>query len=69
MRAAIGESGSMVVLCFAQTCPGALRGRRGAHVGPEAADFWRRRGFVESRDDPLILFSSIAAIAASLTGV
>ncbi len=35
-------------------------------VDPQAADFWRRRGFVASRDDPLILFRSIAAIAASL---
>jgi GNAT superfamily N-acetyltransferase len=35
-------------------------------VDPDAADFWRRRGFVESRDDPLVLFRSIAAIAASL---
>jgi GNAT superfamily N-acetyltransferase len=35
-------------------------------VDPDAANFWRRRGFVESRDDPLILFRSIAAIAASL---
>lgn len=35
-------------------------------VDVEAADFWRRRGFVESLDDHLILFRSIAAIAASL---
>ncbi len=32
----------------------------------EAAAFWRRRGFVPSRDDPLVLFRSMAAIAASL---
>lgn len=35
-------------------------------VDPEAADFWRRRGFVSLHDDPLILFRSIAAIAASM---
>jgi GNAT superfamily N-acetyltransferase len=35
-------------------------------VDADAADFWRRRGFVESRDDRLILFRSIAAIAASM---
>ncbi|MDX8462297.1 GNAT family N-acetyltransferase [Mesorhizobium sp. VK2B] len=32
----------------------------------EAAQFWQRRGFLPTRDDPLILFRSIAAIAASL---
>jgi GNAT superfamily N-acetyltransferase len=31
-----------------------------------AAAFWARRGFLPSRDDPLILFRSIADIAASL---
>lgn len=35
-------------------------------VDAEAAAFWHRRGFLPSRDDPLILFRSIAAIAASL---
>lgn len=35
-------------------------------VDPEAAAFWQRRGFVASRDDPLVLFRSIEAIAASL---
>jgi GNAT superfamily N-acetyltransferase len=35
-------------------------------VDDEAALFWRRRGFVPSRDDPLILFRSFAEIAASL---
>lgn len=35
-------------------------------VDAEAATFWRRRGFIPSRDDPLILFRSIADIAASL---
>jgi len=35
-------------------------------VDEEAAAFWRRRGFIPSRDDPLILFRSIADIGASL---
>jgi GNAT superfamily N-acetyltransferase len=35
-------------------------------VDEQAALFWQRRGFTPSRDDPLILFRSIAAIAASL---
>ncbi len=35
-------------------------------VDDEAAAFWRRRGFLPSRDDPLTLFRSIADIAASL---
>lgn len=35
-------------------------------VDDEAAEFWRRRGFLPSRDDPMILFRSIADIAASL---
>ena len=35
-------------------------------VDAEAAAFWQRRGFVPSKDDPLVLFRSIAAIAASL---
>jgi GNAT superfamily N-acetyltransferase len=35
-------------------------------VDDEAAAFWRRRGFIASRDDPFILFRSIADIAASL---
>ncbi|MGC2774057.1 MAG: GNAT family N-acetyltransferase [Bradyrhizobium sp.] len=30
-------------------------------VDAEAAAFWRRRGFLASKDDPLILFRSIAA--------
>jgi GNAT superfamily N-acetyltransferase len=38
-------------------------------VDDEAASFWRRRGFIESKDDPLILFRSIADIAASLAQV
>jgi GNAT superfamily N-acetyltransferase len=35
-------------------------------VDDEAAAFWRRRGFLASKDDPLVLFRSIADIAASL---
>ncbi|MEJ0092697.1 MAG: GNAT family N-acetyltransferase [Methylocella sp.] len=35
-------------------------------VDMEAAAFWQRRGFLPSRDDPLILVRSIADIAASL---
>jgi GNAT superfamily N-acetyltransferase len=35
-------------------------------VDAEAAAFWKRRGFLASKDDPLMLFRSIADIAASL---
>ncbi|PZM08960.1 GNAT family N-acetyltransferase [Rhizobium tubonense] len=35
-------------------------------VDEEAAEFWRRRGFTPSKDDTLVLFRSIADIAASL---
>ncbi len=35
-------------------------------VDEEAARFWLRRGFMPSKDDPLVLFRSIADIAASL---
>jgi GNAT superfamily N-acetyltransferase len=35
-------------------------------VDVEASAFWMRRGFIPSRDDSLILFRSIADIAASL---
>jgi len=35
-------------------------------IDDEAARFWLRRGFMPSRDDPLVLFRSIADIAASL---
>ncbi|NGO54662.1 GNAT family N-acetyltransferase [Allomesorhizobium camelthorni] len=35
-------------------------------VDDEAAAFWQRRGFIPSKDDPLVLFRSIAAIAASM---
>ena len=36
-------------------------------VDDDAAQFWQRRGFLPTHDDPLVLFQSIAAIAASLT--
>lgn len=32
----------------------------------EAANFWQRRGFSPSKDDPLTLFRSVSDIAASL---
>lgn len=35
-------------------------------VDGEAAAFWQRRGFKPSKDDPLVLFRSMAAIAASI---
>jgi GNAT superfamily N-acetyltransferase len=35
-------------------------------IDDEAAAFWRRRGFVPSRDDAHLLFRPIATIAASL---
>lgn len=35
-------------------------------VDVEAAAFWARRGFLPSKDDSLILFRSVADIAASL---
>ncbi|HWW63504.1 MAG TPA: GNAT family N-acetyltransferase [Sphingomonadaceae bacterium] len=38
-------------------------------VDAEAAAFWQRRGFLPSKDDPMILFRSIADIAASLAVV
>lgn len=38
-------------------------------VDDEAAQFWRRRRFIPSKDEPLILFRSMADIAASLAAV
>lgn len=35
-------------------------------IDTEAALFWRRRGFVASKDDPLVLFRSMADIDSSL---
>jgi GNAT superfamily N-acetyltransferase len=35
-------------------------------VDGAAAEFWRRRGFVPSKDDPHILFRSIADVVASM---
>lgn len=37
-------------------------------VDDEASRFWKRRGFLPSKDDSLVLFRSIADIAASLAG-
>lgn len=34
-------------------------------IDGDAAAFWKRRGFITSKDDPLVLFRSIADIAAS----
>lgn len=36
-------------------------------VDAEAAEFWHRRGFIPSKDDPQVLFRPIAQIAASLS--
>ena len=35
-------------------------------IDEEAAGFWRRRGFLPSRDDALVLFRAMADIAASV---
>jgi len=35
-------------------------------VDAEAADFWKRRGFIASKDDALVFFRSIADIVASI---
>lgn len=35
-------------------------------VDSEAALFWKRRGFIASKDDPLVLFRSMPDIAASI---
>ncbi len=35
-------------------------------IDEEAAAFWKRRGFLPSKDDPLALFRSLPDIAASL---
>jgi hypothetical protein len=36
-------------------------------IDVEAAAFWGRRGFLPSKDDPMVLSRSILDIAASLT--
>ena len=38
-------------------------------VDTEAAQFWQRRGFIPTKDEPLVLFRSIGAIAASLVQI
>ena len=35
-------------------------------IDDDAAAFWRRRGFLPSKDDPLTLFRSMADVEASL---
>jgi GNAT superfamily N-acetyltransferase len=35
-------------------------------IDEEAVGFWQRRGFISSRDDPFILYRSIADIAESI---
>lgn len=35
-------------------------------VDDDASAFWKRRGFIATKDDPLVLFRSIADIAASV---
>jgi hypothetical protein len=35
-------------------------------IDEEAAQYWRRRGFLPSKDDPLVLFRSLSDIAASI---
>ena len=35
-------------------------------VDTEAAEFWKRRGFVVSKDNPMMLFRSIADVRASI---
>ena len=35
-------------------------------VDDEAADFWKRRGFIPSKDDPLVLYRSMADVAKSI---
>ena len=35
-------------------------------VDEEAVEFWQRRGFLPSKDDPMVLARSILDIAASL---
>ena len=35
-------------------------------IDDEAAAFWRRRGFVPSKDDPMVMFRGIADIAAAV---
>jgi GNAT superfamily N-acetyltransferase len=35
-------------------------------IDAEAATFWRRRGFLPSKDDPFVLFRSMKDVAASI---
>jgi GNAT superfamily N-acetyltransferase len=38
-------------------------------IDDQAASFWRRRGFIPVRDEPLLLFRSIHEIAATLAAM
>lgn len=38
-------------------------------IDREAAAFWHRRGFLPSKDDPMVLFRSMADIAASVAKI
>src|SRR4030088_2986622 len=48
--------------CVAAADPLAGRALTVHPVDDEAATFWRRRGFIPSKDDPLVLFRSISDI-------
>lgn len=37
-------------------------------VDAKAAEFWMRRGFIPSKDDPFVLYRSLVDIAASVRG-
>ena len=36
-------------------------------IDDEAAGFWRRRGFIPGRDDPMVMFRSLSDIAAAIS--
>ena len=38
-------------------------------IDDEAAAFWRRRGFLPSRDSPMVLYRTMADISASLAAI
>jgi GNAT superfamily N-acetyltransferase len=66
-----GIAGGLLKHALARCVDGArLVGGRALLVNAadaDAAEWWRRRGFLPSKDDPLVLFRSIADIAASLS--
>ncbi|WP_246763225.1 hypothetical protein [Rhizobium sp. 007] len=68
----VGGIGTGLVKHALQRCvqAAALIGGRALMVNAvdeEAAGFWGRRGFTPSKDDQLVLFRSIADIAASIS--